>query len=168
MVFTLLSGRIYPQGVFNWQFSPSVQSTQLIHRCWDDMSSKKEKKGTNILLKAFCHTSRMNTILTSMEKWNQMLVLPVGVNCTKIYPLLLDQQEQKWSQGENVINLKAAAHSVRAKDKERGRKKNRWSAFTILCFSTQDWSFLFPVPHRVRGQRLVSVVCLGSRIVVFT
>lgn len=67
-----------------------------------------------------------------------------------------------------MINLKAAAQSVRAKDKERGRKKNRWSAFTILWFETQDWIFLFPVPHRVKRQRLLPGVCLGSWIVVFT
>lgn len=167
---TLLSGRIYPQGVFNWQFSPSVQSAQLIHRCWEDKSSKKKKKSTNILLKAFCHTSNMKSIFTSMKRWNQMLVVPVGWTVQRSTHCFWISKRAEVIQGrECVINLTAAAQSVSAKDKERGRKKNWWSAFTILCSSPQDWSFLFPpVPHRVRGQRLVSDVCLGSRIVVFT
>lgn len=68
-----------------------------------------------------------------------------------------------------MINLKAAAQSVSATDKERGRKKELMISFhhSVFLYAGLELSFS-PVPHRVRGQRLVSDVCLGSRFVVFT
>lgn len=130
---------------------------------------KKKKKKHKYLVKSLLSHSLHEYNIDKHRKVKSDASFARGAQLFKDLPTAFGSARgEKWSQGENVINLKAAAQSIRAKDKERSRKKNRWSAFTIRCFSTQDWSFLFPVPHRVRRQRLVSVVCLGSCIVVFT
>lgn len=140
---TLLSGRIYPRGVFNWQFSPSVQSTQLIHRCWDDTSSKKKK--------SFCHTWHMNTMFMSMERWNQKLVLPVGVNCTKIHPLFLDQQESRRDHKERMWPTWRQQLRVSEQRTKRGEEKGTMISFHHSVFLHTRLELSSPCPPQ--GQK---------------
>lgn len=55
-------------------------------------------------------------------------------------------REQKWSQGENVINLKAAAQCVGAEDKERRRKRadDQLSPFRVSLHGAGAFSFTRP------------------------
>ena len=138
--FTLLSGRIYPRGVFNWQFSPPVQSTQLIHRFLDDTFGKKKKKRKRkISLKAFCYTSCINTIFTSTGGWNQMRVLSVGVNCTKIQERRRDHRERMWSTLRQLLR-------VSEQRTKKGEEKNWWSAFQHSAFLYPGLELSFPLP----------------------
>lgn len=125
-------------------------------------------KYTNISLKAFCHLRHRNMIFTSLERWNQMLDLPAGQLHKDPPTAFGSAREQKWSQGENVINLKAAAQSVRAKDKGRGRKKEQMISFHHSAFLYTELELSFPVPRRDRRRRLLSDVCSGSHIAIFT
>lgn len=61
-----------------------------------------------------------------------------------------------------MINLKAAAQSVRAKDKEGEEKEQMISFHHSVFLYTELEILLLPVPHRVGRQRLLSDVC--SRI----
>lgn len=53
---------------------------------------------------------------------------------------------------ENVTDLRAAAQSARARDKEGERRKEHTDQLSLLFVSLhygeQDWGFLFSVPHR--------------------
>lgn len=73
-------------------------------------------------------------------------------------------RQQKWSQGENVINLKAAAQTVRAKDKEGARKgtDDQLSPFCVSLHGTGDFSFTRPP----QGQETKAVLwCVFSHCI---
>lgn len=145
----------------NWQFSPTVQSTQLILRCWDDRSAKKT---ANYPVKRLLSPSRMNTIFTNLERQNQMLVLPVGVNSTKIHPLLMDQYESRSDHRERMWSTLRQLLSVLEQRTKRGEEKEQMISFHHSVFLyTGLGRFLLPVPHRFGRQKLLSDVCSGSR-----
>lgn len=120
----------------------------------------KKKKGTNISLKAFCHTSRMNTILTSMEKWNQMLVLPVGVNCTKIYPLLLDQQESRSDHRERMWSTLRQLLKASEQRTKRGEEKRTDDQLSPFCVSLHRTGAFFSPSPTGSGDRGWFLLCV--------
>lgn len=82
-----------------------------------------------------------------------MPVLPAGGNATQIHPMLFQiTTDLNHARPEKVTDLRAAAGSARARDKEGGRRKEQADQlsqlFVSLHYSEQDWSFLFSVSHR--------------------
>lgn len=65
------------------------------------------------------------------------------------------------ARSENVADLRAAAQSAAAKDKERERRKEHTDQLSLLFVSThyrkKDWGFLFSVSHRAERWRLLYV-----------
>lgn len=143
----------------NWQFSPTVQSTQLILRLTGPL-----KKTHNYPVKRLLSPSRMNTIFTNLERWNQMLVLPVGVKCTKIPPLLMDQKESWSDHRERMWSTLRQLLSVLEQRTKRGEEREQMISFhpSVILY-TGLGRVLLPVQHRFRRQKLLSDVSSGSR-----
>lgn len=68
------------------------------------------------------------------------------------------------ARSENVTDLRAAAQSAGAKDKEGERRKEQTDQLSLLfvspCYRKQDWGFLFSVSHRAKRWRPPFFECM--------
>lgn len=107
------------------------------------------KKPHNYPVKRLLSPSRMNTIFTNLERWNQMLVLPVGVNCTKIHPLLMDQWESRSDHRERMWSTLRQLLSVLEQRTKRGEEKEQMISFHHSVSLHRAGAFSFTRPPQV-------------------